>query len=92
MAEMTRFLRWIDDWLTARPHMVPVPLLRDTLLIHLGLTWLGRQPRPLFISWAFADTLGGGHRVHVLLADLVYRVLLEQGDCSLTVMRQRLAE
>ena len=92
MAEMAGFLRGLDDWLTARPDMVPVPLLRDTLLIYLGLTWLGRQPRPLFISRAFADTWGDDYRVHDLLTDLVHRVLLEQGACSLATMRRRFAE
>ena len=47
MTEMAGFLRWLDDWLAARPGTVPVPLLRDTLLIHLGLTWLGRQRNSL---------------------------------------------
>ena len=92
MAEMTGFLRWIDDWLAARPGMIPVPLLRDTLLIYLGLTWLGRQALPLFVSRTFADTWGDDHRIHETLADVIYRVLLEQGACSLATMRQRFAE
>ena len=92
MVEMAGFLRWIDDWLAARPGMVPVPLLRDTLLIYLGLTWLGRQPLPLFISRAFADTWGSDHRIHNALADVVYRVLLEESACSLATMRRCFAE
>ena len=92
MAEMAGFLRWIDDRLRARPDMVPVPLLRDTLLIHLGLTWLGRQPLPVFISRAFANTWSTNHPIHETLADVVYRVLLEQGACGLATMQRRFAE
>lgn len=92
MTEMASFLRWTDDRLRARPGMVPVPLLRDTLLIHLGLTWLGRQPLPVFISRAFANTWNTHHPIHETLADVVYRVLLEQGACSLATMRRRFAE
>ena len=91
MAEMVGFLRWIDDRLRACPVMVPVPLLRDTLLVHLGLTWLGRQPLPVFISRTFANTWSTAHPIHETLADVVYRVLLEQGSCSLETMRRRFA-
>ena len=92
MTEMAGFLRWIDVRLRARPGMVPVPLLRDTLLNHLGLTWLGRHPLPVFISRAFANTWNTNHPIHETLADVVYRVLLEQGACSLAIMRRRFAE
>ena len=87
MTEMVGFLRWIDDRLRARPDRVPVPLLRDTLLIYLGLTWLGRQPLPVFISRAFANMWSDNHPIHETLADIVYRVLTEQGTCSLATMR-----
>lgn len=89
---MAGFLRWIDDRLRARPDRVPVPLLRDTLLIYLGLTWLGRHPLPVFISRAFANTWNTNHPIHETLADIVYRVLLERGACSLATMRRRYAE
>ena len=41
MTEMVGFLRRIDNRPRVRPGRVPVPLLRDTLPICLGLTWLG---------------------------------------------------
>ena len=77
---------------TARSGMDPVPLLRDTLLIRLGQTRLGRRPLPVFISRAFADTWSGSCPVHETLADVVYRVLGDQGACSLAAMRRRFAE
>ena len=77
---------------TARSGMDPVPLLRDTLPIRLGPTRLGRRPLPVFISRAFADTWSGSCPVHETLADVVYRVLGEQGACSLAAMRRRFAE
>ena len=88
MTEMAVFLRWIDDWLRARPGMVPVPLFRDTLLIYLGFTWLGQRPMPVFINRAFANTWSDNRPVHDSLADVVYRVLLEHGGCSLATMRR----
>ena len=92
MTEMVGFLRWIDDRVRACPGMVPVPLLRDTLLVHLGLTWLGRQPVPVLISRAFANAWNATEPIHETLADVVYRVLLEQGTCGLESMRRRVAE
>ena len=91
MTEMVGFLGWIDGRLRACPRMVPVPLLRDALLIHLGLTWLGREPLPVFISRSFANTWNTAHPIHETLADVVYRVLLEQGSCSLETMRRHFA-
>ena len=41
MTETAAFLRWIDDWLRARPGIIPVSLLRDILLIVLGLDVAG---------------------------------------------------
>ena len=92
LTEMAGFLRWLDDWLRAHPGMAPVPLLHGTLLIHVGLTWLGRRPLPVFLSRAFANTWSDNRPIHEALADVVYGVLLEQGDGSLATMRRRFVE
>jgi len=47
MTERAAFLHWICARLTQPIPVVPVPLLRDTLLIHLGLTWLRRYGVPI---------------------------------------------
>ena len=78
----------LTDWLRARPGMVPVPLFRDTLLIYLGFTWLGQRPMPVFINRAFANTWSDNRPVHDSLAEVVCRVLLEHGACSLATMRR----
>ena len=88
MTEMAGFLRWIDERLRARPGRIPVPMLRDTLLVYLGLAWLGRQPLPVLISRAFANAWATDHPIHEALADVVYRVLLEQGTCDFATLRR----
>ena len=61
MTEMVAFLHWICPRLAQPIPLVPVPLLRDTLLIHLGLTWLRRygvpipESHPAIIGRKFAD-------------------------------------
>jgi hypothetical protein len=97
MAEMSAFLAWVLKHLARRQHCVPVPLLRDTLLVHMGLRLLRdhgismRAPQPLFIGRAFADTFGDGRHIHGTLANVIYRVLLEHGPCDLATMRRRFA-
>jgi hypothetical protein len=98
MAEMFAFLTWVLKYLVQRQHFVPVPLLRDTLLVHMGLRLLldrgisMQEPQPVFIGRAFADKFGDGRRIHGALANVIYRVLLEHGPCDLATMRRRFAE
>src|SRR2546425_2111980 len=47
MTEMVAFLTWVVHRLTQRKHLVPVPLLRDTLLVQMGLTLLRRHGIPV---------------------------------------------
>jgi hypothetical protein len=98
MAEMCAFLTWVLKCLVQRQHFVPVPLLRDTLLVQMGLRLLRRhgvsmwEPQPVFIGRAFADQFGDGRQIHGTLANVIYRVLLEHGPCDLATMRRRFAE
>ena len=46
----------------------------------------------MFISRAFANVWSDNHPIYDALAAVVYRVLLEQGACSLATMRRCLAE
>lgn len=97
MTEMAAFLHWICARLVQRSPVVPVPLLRDTLLIHLGLTWLrhhGRPihaPQPLIIGRKFADLCGDGRAIHGALGDVIYRVLQTVRPCHLTTLRRQFA-
>ena len=97
MTEMFAFLKWICGELTRREPVVPVPLLRDTLLIELGLTWLRRQglsaqeSKPAMIGRKFADTCGNGRYIHAALGDVIYRVLLESRPCDLAGLRRQFA-
>jgi hypothetical protein len=97
MTEMAAFLKWICGELTRRESVVPVPLLRDTLLIQLGLTWLRqkglrvREPKPAMIGRKFADTCGNGRHIHGALGDVIHRVLLEDQPRDLAGLRRRFA-
>jgi hypothetical protein len=97
MTEMAAFLHWICAWLVQPVPVVPVPLLRDTLLIHLGLTWLRRYgmpipaPQPALIGRKFTGMWGDGRKIHGVLGDLIYRVLAEAPACELAALRHRFA-
>src|SRR5215813_9608002 len=84
MTEMVAFLHWICARLTQPVPVVPVPLLRDTLLIHLGLTWLRHHgmpipaPQPLLIGRKFTDLYGYGDDTYGALSNGIYRVLMEE--------------
>jgi hypothetical protein len=77
--------------------MIPVPLLRDTLLIHLGLTWLRRYdvpmpaPQPAIIGRKFADLCGDGRGIHGALGNVIYRVLQATRPCDLATLRHHFA-
>ena len=95
MTEMVAFLHWLCTRLAQPVSLVPVPLLRDTLLIHLGLTWLRRHgmpihaPQPALIGRKFADLCGDGRVIHGALGDSIYRVLMEDPPCDLATLRHR---
>lgn len=98
MTEMFAFLAWILQHLTQRKHFVPVPLLRDTLLVQIGLRLLRHhgipipEPKPVLIGRRFADMFGDGRQIHGALANVIYRVLLEHGPCDMATMRRWFAE
>jgi hypothetical protein len=93
MTEMVAFLHWICTRLAQPTPVVPVPLLRDTLLIHLGLTWLRRsgvpvpESKPLMIGRKFADLGGNGREIHGALGNVIYRVLMEDHPHNLATLR-----
>ena len=97
MTEMFEFLKWICARLIRAPHLAPVTLLRDTLLIHLALTWLRREglpvaaPAPIMMGRTFADTCGNGRQIHGVLSDVVHQILLEHPDCDVETMRRQFA-
>jgi hypothetical protein len=97
MTEMAAFLHWICARLARPSPMIPVPLLRDTLLIHLGLTWLRRYdvpmpaPQPAIIGRKFADLCGDGRGIHGALGNAIYRVLQATRPCDLATLRHHFA-
>jgi hypothetical protein len=97
MTEMVAFLHWICARLVQPVPVVPVPLLRDTLLIHLGLTWLRHHgmpipaPQPLMIGRKFADLYGDGKDIHGALGNVIYRVLQATRPCTLAILRRQFA-
>jgi hypothetical protein len=97
LTEMVAFLQWICQRLVQPVPMIPVPLLRDTLLIHLGLTWLRRNgmpisaSQPVLIGRKFADLCGNGRAIHGALGDRIYRVLLEEPCCDQATLRHHFA-
>jgi hypothetical protein len=94
MTEMVAFLHWICARLAQPTPVVPVPLLRDTLLIHLGLTWLRGSgmpiptPQPVLIGRKFADLCGNGREIHGALGNVIYRVLMEKHPHKLATLRR----
>lgn len=98
MTEMFAFLPWVVQRLTQRQDFVPVPLLRDTLLVQIGLRLLRhygipiREPKPVLIGRRFADMFGDDRQIHGALANVIYRVLLAHGPCKVATMRRRFAE
>ena len=97
MTEMVAFLHWLCARLTQPVPVVPVPLLRDTLLIHLGLTWLRRSgiaipaPQPLLIGRKFTDLYGYGNDTYGALSNGIYRVLMEDRPRDLATLQRHFA-
>jgi hypothetical protein len=97
MTEMVAFLQWICARLAQPTPVVPVPLLRDTLLIYLGLTWLRGYgvpvpaSKPLMIGRKFADLCGDGRAIYRALCDILYRVLQVRQPCDVATLRHHFA-
>nr|VFJ65129.1 MAG: hypothetical protein BECKFW1821A_GA0114235_11912 [Candidatus Kentron sp. FW] len=98
MTEMVEFLNWVLRRLRQQPQAVPVPLLRDTLLVQLGLQLVRRhgipvrEPKPLLLSRKFLDTFQDGAAIYdALSSDVFYGILHEQNACDLTTLRHRFA-
>ena len=97
MTEMVAFLHWICQRLAQPTPVIPVPVLRDTLLIHLGLTWLRHHgmpipvPQPLMIGRKFADLYRDSRDIHGALGDCIYRVLMEDHPRDLATLRRQFA-
>ena len=97
MMEMVAFLQWLCVRLAQSVPVVPVPLLRDTLLIHLGLTWLRHSgvaipaPQPLLIGRKFTDLYGYGSDTYGALSNGIYRVLMEERPCDLATLQRHFA-
>src|SRR5262245_33315174 len=97
MTEMVAFLHWLCARLAQPTSVVPIPLLRDTLLIHLGLTWLRHSgmpvpaSKPLMIGRKFADLYRDSRDIHGALGDCIYRVLMEDHPHDLATLRRQFA-
>ena len=97
MTEMVAFLHWLCARLAQPTPVVPVPVLRDTLLIHFGLTWLRRygvpvpESKPLLIGRKFADLCGDGRAIYRALCDILYRVLQANQPCDVATLRHHFA-
>jgi hypothetical protein len=97
MTEMVAFLHWLCPRLAQPTPVMPVPVLRDTLLMHLGLTWLRRSgvpipaPQPVLIGRKFADLCGDGRAIYRALCDILYRVLQATQPCDLATLRHHFA-
>jgi hypothetical protein len=97
MTERVAFLHWICARLAQPTSVVPIPLLRDTLLIHLGLTWLRHSgmpvpaSKPLMIGRKFADLYRDSRDIHGALGDCIYRVLMEDHPHDLATLRRQFA-
>lgn len=96
MAEMVEFLIWIVQRLKQQPEVVPIPLLRDTLVVQLGLKLLRcygipvREPKPILLSRKFLATFQGGEKIYdALNSDIFYGALYEQKACDLMALRHQ---
>jgi len=97
MTEMVAFLHWLCARLAQPTPVIPVPVLRDTLLMHLGLTWFRRSgvpipaPQPVLIGRKFADLCGDGRAIYRALCDILYRVLQANQPCDVATLRHHFA-
>lgn len=96
MEEMAGFLIWVVRRLRQQPQAVPVPLLRDTLVVQLGLKLLQRhgiqvrEPKPVLLSRKSLETFQGGEKIYEALSnDILYGILYEQEVCNLTMLRHQ---
>jgi len=100
MTEMVEFLMWVLRRLQQQPQAVPVPLLRDTLVVQLGLKLLQRhgipvrEPKPVLFSRKFLATFDkdGENIYDVLSCDILHGILYEQQEIyDLTTLRHQFA-
>ncbi|MCW5212200.1 hypothetical protein VU04_04730 [Desulfobulbus sp. TB] len=96
MTEMVEFLIWVLRRLKQQPQAVPVPLLRDTLVVQLGLKLLlrhgiqVREPKPMLLSRKFLATFQGGDKIYdALNSDIFYGILYEKKAYNLTTLRHQ---
>nr|VFJ66576.1 MAG: hypothetical protein BECKFW1821C_GA0114237_101019 [Candidatus Kentron sp. FW] len=94
MTEMVEFLIWILKKLRQQPKAMPVPLLRDTFVILLGLKLLQqhgisvREPRPLLISRKFLNNFPNGEKIYdALNSDIFYGILYDGKARDVTELR-----
>ena len=94
MNELAKYVRWVYQQVEQRGWQ-PVSLLRDALLVHLGLVWLGREDaRALLLNRMFADAFGAREEVYVkLLIETLYRdVAAPNSPTDLEELRRRFSE
>lgn len=96
MAEMVEFLLWVVQRLQQQPEAIPVPLLRDTLIVQLGLQLLRRsgipihEPKPILLSRKFLLIFKNGRRIYdILISDILYAILYEQKSNELATLRHQ---
>lgn len=89
LKEMAAYLDWV---LTAldQTDSQPVMLLRDALLIHLGLQWKGKHsPKALIFNRAFTNAYGEFEEIYeILIYEALYKSLVES-DALLSVAELR---
>ncbi|MEZ4860134.1 MAG: hypothetical protein R3C14_02450 [Caldilineaceae bacterium] len=94
MSEMVAFLMWVVEQLRRNPSAVPVFLLRDTLLLYLGLRWLRRHglaiptPRPMLLSRRFVALLAEPQNSYVKLTCAIHGILQQARPCDLSTFRR----
>ncbi len=96
MTEMVGFLLWVLQRLRHQPQMVPVPFLRDTLVVHLGLKVLQRygiyvnEPKPILWNRKFLNIFEGGEYIYdALNSDIFYGILYERKAFDLNTLRHQ---
>jgi hypothetical protein len=99
MAEMVDFLVWVVQRLKQQPKAIPVPLLRDTLVVQLGLQLIRRsgipirKPKPLLLSRKFLSLFQNGERIYdILISDILYALLYENKANELAMLRCQFVE
>tara|TARA_R110002096_G_scaffold100173_9_gene222022 strand:- start:9098 stop:10198 length:1101 start_codon:yes stop_codon:yes gene_type:complete len=81
LEEMASYLQWIEDVLI-RDDTQPVMLLRDTLLICLGLVWKNRySPKALIFNRTFTNAYAGFEEIYeILIYEALYKSLMSSRE------------